>query len=337
MTDGDITEDQHREILRRDILPLLFPQDTIGGARAFVLLSGQPGAGRSRAIAPLLAEHGGALAAVSGDELPAFHPAFRELSTARSADGARVLARASAGWVRDCIRYARENHRSLLLEGTFHDSAVATAIADRFAAAGFETRLVVVASRRAESLLTVVSRYLREVQADSPARYTSREAHDRGFDATRTLVAAVEDGALVNRLTILDRDGDMVFDARGSDRDDPFRGASIALAAAQSAPMSRFAATQWLSELHHVTQFARSRRDLPRGVTELLVDLHETSLREVIPELRIPADGKFATAMEQKTVANLVALRRSMQPAQQTDAAAPVIVPGGPERGGPSR
>ena len=93
----------------------------------------------------------------------------------------------------------------------------------------------------------------------------------------------------------------------------------------------------WLSELHHVTEFAASRRDLPDGVTQLLVDLHETALREVIPDLHVPADGKFATAIEQKTVAGLVALRRSLPREQPVTASAPVLAPTGPEREGVSR
>lgn len=337
MSDWDISEDERNRILRREILPLYFPADSSSDAPTLVLVSGQPGAGRTRPAPNLFEEYGGELTVWNGDDLRAFHPHYLRLNSDQSPDAAQVLARATAAWVRDGIRFARENRRSLVLGGTFQESAVAVATATGFAAAGFATRVVVVASRRAESLLTVVSRYLRGIQADAPARYTSREAHDRGLAATRTLVAAVEEAPSVDRLTILGRDGEMVFDTRRTDIEDPFRGASAALDTAQSAPMSRFAATQWLSELHHVTQFARSRRDLSRGVTESLVDLHETSLREVIPELRIPADGKFATAMEQKTVANLVALRRSIQPEQQTDAAAPAIAPGGPERGGPSR
>jgi hypothetical protein len=86
-----------------------------------------------------------------------------------------------------------------------------------------------------------------------------------------------------------------------------------------------------------MTEFAASRRDLPRGVTELLADLHEVALREVIPELHVPRDGKFRIAIEQKTVANLVALRRAVPQEQSVDAAAPLFVPVGPERGGVSR
>lgn len=336
MTEWELSDDSRGEILRRSILPLYFPDaPSTNESPTLILLAGQPGAGRSRASSLLYAEHGSDLAVVTGDDLRAFHPRFAEIVATPAPEAQEALARATAGWVRDCIRYARENRRSLVLEGAFQDPAVVVGTAGRFASEGFQTRVVVVTSRRAQSLLSVASLYLRDVQAGAPARFTSREAHDRGFDATRTLVATLEETASVDRLTVLARDGRMVFDAH---RDDGgFGGASAALVAARSVRLSRFDATQWLSELHHVTQFAASRRDLSPAVTELLVDLHETALREVIPELHVPAGGKFTTVIEQKTVAGLVALRGSLQREQPVDAAAPVFAPGGPERGGVSR
>ena len=336
MSEWELGDDSRGEILRRSILPLFFPDvPSTGESPTLILLTGQPGVGRSRVSSLLFAEHGPDLAVVTGDDLRAFHPCFAEITATRAPEAREALARATVGWVRDCIRYARENRRSLVLEGTFQDPAVVVGTAERFAAESFQTRVVVVASRRAESMLSVASLYLRDLRAGAAARFTSREAHDRAFDATRALVAALEDAASVDRLTVLGRDGRTVFDTHR--RDGGFGGASGALVAAQSARLSRFDATQWLSELHHVTEFAVSRRDLRRGVTELLVDLHETALREVIPELHVPADGKFATMIEQKTVAGLVTLRRSLQREQSVDAAAPVLAPAGPEQGGVSR
>lgn len=338
MSDLELDDDARDDVLQRSILPHYFPDvAATSDPPTLCLLAGPPGAGRSRASSLLLAEHGPDLAIVNGDDLRGFHPRYADLVSTPTPEAREGLARATAGWVRGCIRYARGNRRSLALEGTFQDPSVAVGTAERFRAEGFETRVVVVASRRAESLLSVTSLYLRNVQAGVRPRFTSREVHDRGFEATRTLVGAVEDAASVDRLTVLGRDGSTVFDARRADGADAFRGAGGALAATQSARMGRFDATQLLSELHHVTEFAAARRDLPRGVTESLVDLHELALREVIPELHVPAEGKFATAIEQKTVASLVALRRSVQPERPVDAAAPVLVPAGPERGGVSR
>lgn len=337
MSEWDLSEDERDEILRRDILPTYFPGEAASVDPTLVLLAGHPGAGKSRAQTQLIAEHADDLAVISGDDLRAFLPDYLEFTSTRSPRDPQALAGATVGWVRDCIRFARENRRSLLLEGSFRDPAVVAGTAARFAAEGFATRIVVVASRRAESLLSVTSRYLRDVHTGVPARLVSREAHDLGLDDTATLVAALEANTAVDRLTILDRPGHAVFDARAVD-DTAFGGASTALRAALTARLSRLDATQWLSELHHVAAFAEARADLPGEVTELLIDLHEAALREVIPELHVPDGGKFATAVERTTVANLVTLRRSLPPAPvPIDAAFPVVVPGGPERGGPSR
>ncbi|MFE5410154.1 zeta toxin family protein [Microbacterium sp. NPDC056569] len=338
MSGWELADDDRDEILRRDILPSYFPAFTQSETSPrLMLLAGQPGAGRSRATSTLIAGHGADLAVVSNDDLRAFHPRFAEVSATSAPEAREGLARTTAGWVRDCIRYARGNKRSLLLEGASLDPKVAIGTAARFADEGFQTRVVVVASRRAESLLSVTSLFLRDVHASAPARFVSCDAHDRAFEASRVLVAAVEDAAAVHRLTILKRNGETTFDAQRIEGDYAFRGASEALEAAQSARLSRFDATQWLSELHHVTEFAASRRDLPSGVTDLLVDLHEVALREVIPELHVPSDGKFTIAIEQKTVASLVALRRSLLREQPVDVAAPVVAPAGPERKGISR
>ncbi|WP_019180123.1 zeta toxin family protein [Microbacterium yannicii] len=333
---ADVDVAAHDQILRRDILPLYFPDTGQGATPTFTLVAGQPGAGRARISSALARESGDGTALLNGEELRAFYPGFVSTSTNIDPEAEAALARAVSGWVSASIRYAREQHRSLVLEGTFGNGAAAAGTARRFAEAGFTTRLVVVGSRRAESLLSVTSKYLRDVQAGRAGGLISRQAHDEAFAATRNLMASVEDGLWVDRLTVVGRDGQVLFDGDQAGASG-FVGAGRALAEAQSAPMGRFDATQWLSELHHLTDFAATRRQLPNGVAELLVDLHETSLREVIPQLHVPAGGRFATAMEQKTVASLVALRKTVPLASPVDAAAPVLVPGGPERGGVSR
>lgn len=335
MSATDLDEAAREQIFRRDILPLLFPDTKGSEAPRFLLVAGQPGAGRSRVAATLTREHRD-LAVINGEELRAFHPEFGRGRI--GPDAGAAVAQAVAGWVSTSIRYAREHRRSVAVEGAFANESAAAGTAQRFADAGFATRLVVAGSRRAESLLSVTSRYLRDVQAGLPATFTTRQAHDDGLAATRRLTASVENSGWADRVTIVSRDGRVRFDADRSDGAPLFDGASAALLAAQSERLSRFDATQWLSELHHTTQFAATTRWLSDGVAELLVDLHETSLREVIPQLQVPAEGKFATALEQRTVAALVGLRQTIAaPRGPIDVAPPVIVPSSPERGGVSR
>jgi len=327
--------DAREEFLQRDILPLYFPPAAAEDAPDFVLLTGQPGAGRMRAALP--AGLGG-VAVVNVDELQAFHPEFMRLHSTGSPVALNELAQTAAGWVSGCTRFARENGRSVVLDGVFPDSAVAATAAEAFAAAGFSTRVVFVASRRVESLLSVASAYLQDVRSHRGGVIVTREAHDAGLDATRRLAASLDDAAWADRVTVVSRGGQVVFDAhRQVNEPASFRGVGPALEAGQSGRMSRWDATQWLSEVHRVTDYATSLRVMPDGVAELLVDLHESALREVIPELYIPADGKFHSAIEQRTRTRLAELRAWLHPAQAVDAAAPVLAPDAAELGGLSR
>ncbi len=320
------------EILQREILPTIFPGPP-STSPVVALVSGQPGGGRGRAAVRIAAAEGAAV--LSGDELRAFHPIVQS-QRLLSGEQQQEVAAATAGWLRECLRYARTDGHSVVLEGAFTDAAVVRGAAAQFAAAGFGTGVTVVGARRADSLLAVLSHYLRNVQASNPAPYTSHSAHDLGLDGTRTLVAALEADPGVDRLSVVDGRGDVVFDA---DRRDAgaFAGASAALAATQGGRMSRLESTQWLSELHHVTAFAQSRRGLPRDVTVTLVELHEIALSEVIPQLHVPAGARFAKMTARTTSAQLAALHESLIGPAQPDAAAPVVVPAGPERGGISR
>lgn len=338
MTPWELDEVEHDTIFKRTVLPYYFPVRELEDPQpALILLAGQPGAGRARATRRLITDHGPDVAVVSSEDLRAFHPLFPQLASTRSPDALEGVTRATAAWMRDCIRYAREYERSLLLEGAFQDAAVAVGTAQRFATAGFQTRVAIVAPRRAESLLSLASLYLSNLRAGKLGRLVSREAHDRALEATRALAAATVNSASISRLTVIGRDGNSVFDAHRADGDAAFVGGVGALEAQQSARLSRLDATQWLSELHHATDFAMTRRDLPRAVTELLVELHEVALREVIPELHVPSGGKFISAIEQRTVARLGDLQRALPREEVIDLAAPVATPVGPERGGISR
>ena len=338
MTDLSVASTARGVIFERDILPLLFPEDQPeDSAPTFVLLTGQPGAGAARAIGRLRDEHNDDFAVLNADELRALHPQFVQATASGSVEAARQVSEATAEWLRAGMAFAREHRRSLLLEGNFATPSTVLALAQRFAGEGFRTRVVVVGVRRAESLLATLSQYLSAVQAGRPARFVSREVHDRGFEGTRTLTAALEDSTAVDRVTVLDRAGATKFDAEADGTDHPFQGAGAALVAAQSEQLWSLGSVQWMSELRRVTEFAATLRKVPRAVTEVLIDLHETALRQIIPELRVPAGSKVVAAQEHRSASELVALRRSLIVERPVDAAAPVVAPTGPERGGLSR
>lgn len=338
MTDPALTSVQRDDVFAREIRPWLFPDgDDRNTDPVFVLLSGQPGSGVGRVTGRLRAELGGDAAVLSAELLRPFHPRFAESLASGAMDSSRGMSEATAEWLRAGMRFAREHQRSLILEGSFANPATAVGLLQRFRADGFGTRVVVVAARRAESLLSTVSGYLRAVEAGRTGQLVSREMHDRGFEGTGALAAAVEESDAVDRVTVLDRVGAAAFDAVRAGVDRPFQGAAAALRAAQSQRLSSLESAQWLSELRRVTEFAATLRNVPRPVTEVLIDLHETALREIIPELPVPNGSRVVAAQEHRSASDLVALRKLLAAPRPVDATGPVVVPAAPERGGPSR
>ena len=86
MSDWTPSEAERQQIFEEQIVPIVFPQPSPAGTPTLLLLTGQPGAGMSRATGRLLAESPDDMVALSGDDLRAFHPHFLALTRSRSAE-----------------------------------------------------------------------------------------------------------------------------------------------------------------------------------------------------------------------------------------------------------
>lgn len=318
-------------VLNRDVIPVLFPSAAPEAAATLTLLHNPVGAGGARATARLAADVPGQ-GVLSAADLRAFHPGAADAGAEEDSEAAEAVA----GWFGACMAYAREHRRSLLIEGAFLTPAVAMGTAKSFAAAGFATRLAVVASSRAETLLSTVSQHLRTVGSRRPASLSTRAARDRDWNSTAGLVAEVADSTAVDRLQIFGRTGNIEADVTPSST----RGAATAqaaLRAAQERPFTPLQAVQWLSELRRMTDFVDSRRSPMTEEREALVELHVLAIREVVPALPVPAGSEVVSREEGRLASELVRLRRSIPASPRPDATGPVI--SGPGRGpeGPSR
>ena len=313
---GDsIRPEQIDEIYRTLIHPTLFGSASGGGpSPTLVLLGGQPGSGKSRASARLLVEHD-SMVALSGDDLRIFHPQYRNLVTSRPEQAGAVLADSTSSWVRAAIQDALDEHRSLLVEGTFGDPDVTLATAARFRAAGFRVRIVAIASPRVLSVVTATSRYLRDRKLGSPARFTRLSAHDRGYDGTTRLIDAVAASDLADEVTIISRNGNTLLDQlRGlDDSNSSYASASAALREGRN-PTSWGARStmELLGELKQITSYAIASEQFAPDVADLLIHAHTLALEEVIPRLSVDAESPQAQFIQQAVTEQLVAVRRAV-------------------------
>ncbi|MDR1513964.1 MAG: zeta toxin family protein, partial [Propionibacteriaceae bacterium] len=146
------------------------------GVPLLVLLGGQPAAGKTTAQEAVLAANPGAgLVPITGDDLREYHPDYRRLSADAPLEMPAVTAPVSGGLVHLALDHALANRYSVLLEGTFRDSAMVAGNAERFAEAGYRVEVVAVAAPAAVSRLSAEQRSLADA-AGAFGRWTPPEA-----------------------------------------------------------------------------------------------------------------------------------------------------------------
>lgn len=294
-----------------------------------VLLAGATGTGVGRAIALVRRMHGGNLVPISSEDLQAFHPRYLDPSFRASVAGRNELSEAAATWLQASIASARENRYSLLLEGAFRSPSTALAVARRFAASNYQVHVVVAAARNEESLLSATSRSLRQMQQGLQSRFVTPVENERSLADVDALVSASVTDSAVERVSVIGRRGQTVLDAH---RADPMAMADVSAAfrASCSERMSALEATQWLSELRHMTAYAQSLRSIPHAAVESIIELHEMAIRKVVPDLPVPPDSKVVPIQLASLRSSLAALKQRSVPYVSPDIAAPTVTPATP-------
>ncbi|MGW9256372.1 zeta toxin family protein [Streptomyces albidoflavus] len=232
-----------------------------------VLVGGQPAAGKSQAMAGAKQRHADSqLVPLTGDELRAFHPRYRELLDGHPMLFPNATGQASGAWVRMSIEHARSQGYSLMLEGVFRDPAMTVSTAERFAASRYSVEVLGLGVRAERSRLDSLHRYL-----DS-GRWTPPTAHDGAYTMMPQTIAAAEASAAVQRLTITDRTGvDLYVNERTVDgRWRNEAAGAAALEEIRARPLPPPDAAQWLARHQDVLIEFAARREITEGTLAAL-------------------------------------------------------------------
>ncbi|WP_295775945.1 zeta toxin family protein, partial [uncultured Microbacterium sp.] len=207
-------------------------------------IGGQPGAGKTagRQMALRLVDADQVIPII-GDDLRPLHRSYRELMATAPLLMPERTQDAVAAWVELALEYAARERISTLVEGTFRRPEVTLSTAQRFRDAGFRTHLVAVAVPGWESRLSTVERFVHDHREGRAARWTPNEAHDAGLVGTpATLRAAAASDSPVDRISVVTRRGDVLFDQH---RPDDLHGAAVALQAEQRRTPSAAVQREW--------------------------------------------------------------------------------------------
>lgn len=202
-----LSEREHLEVLNRTILPTA----TRGAVRqqrpVVVVVAGQPGAGKTPVadlVQAVLDQRGGAVRI--GQDL--YKPAHRHYAGLVAADvrTAGALVRAdTVRWQAGVEAHVRARHFDAVVESALADPDGFRASSLAYRTAGHRIEVVAVATAEALSQLGILDRFLTE------GRYVAWENHDACAKAMPATLAVIEAGQLADRVTVVRRDGTVVY------------------------------------------------------------------------------------------------------------------------------
>lgn len=203
----------HRDIFERFIRPHLFTDVKASATPAAIVFGGQPGSGKSTAMATAVRELGGPAAAVAivGDELRAYHPAYDRLMREDDRLAAFYTDRDSGAWVEMAIDVARALRVPLVIEGTMRSFETVARTLHLLRDSGYRTEARALAVPWVHSWQAIQLRYETQRLDRGSGRMTTAQAHQAAYDGLPVTLAHVESERLADRVTVYSRDGKRLY------------------------------------------------------------------------------------------------------------------------------
>ncbi|WP_329169386.1 zeta toxin family protein (plasmid) [Streptomyces sp. NBC_01267] len=207
-------ESEHQDVLHRLLLPEATSAAVEQELPVVVLVAGQPGAGKTE-IADLVQaalDHRGGAVRVCRDLYKPVHPEYAAFLAAdiRTA-GVRVRADTSR-WQAQVEERVRACRFDAVVESALADAAEFRVSSAAYRRSGHRIEIVVVATAEAWSQLGTLDRLLTGVASGDGGRYVAWDNLDSCTAELPVTLAAVEAEQLADRITVVRRDGTVLYD-----------------------------------------------------------------------------------------------------------------------------
>ncbi len=205
---------ESQDVLGRVIPPAATASAVPQGRPVVVIVGGQPGAGKTKAadlVQAALGRRGGAVRI--GRDL--YKAAHRHYAAALAADvrtaGAKVRPDTSR-WQTAVEEYVRAHGLDAVVESALADPDEFRASSAAYRRSRHRIEVVALATPEAWSQLGILDRFLTEAAAGAGGRYVSWDNHDSCAKNMLTTLAVIEAEQLADRITVVTRDGTVLYD-----------------------------------------------------------------------------------------------------------------------------
>lgn len=242
-TEPTLTAAEAEAVIARrlaEVVPARQPSRAAGERPRFVVLAGQPGAGKSTAQEQIRAILGPETVAVYDlDDNPSAHPRYAAVMRAGGLSGDYQVRQSLP---RDlgarCLEPVRQGRYDVIMSAPLVSEASATQLAAGWKD-DYRTSAVYIATSKADSTLGVANRYQQGRDTDGVGRWVPLADTQYLFEPISETIAAVERDAVFDDLYVVDRNGRVLHEnhlAEGSDRLLNAPGASTAIDREQNRP-----------------------------------------------------------------------------------------------------
>ena len=259
-----LSADEHRFVFEAMVVPTMLNAVIAQESPVVVYVAGQPGSGKTRA-AHLVHRSVNEPVHLAGDDFKVLHPDYLQLLRSDPRRASEPIRADYRAWQAEAEAYVRERRGNVVIETTPADPATFAAEARKFRRAGYRVELLVLAVRAADSRQGTAHRYARLSGRGLPARFTNVAGHDVHYRVLPDVVAAAEELAAVDQVTVMRRDTSALHSSRPTSggRQAGRRAAAPALLAERARPYTEEEAARFWAvqrELH--TAMPQYRDDL---------------------------------------------------------------------------
>lgn len=210
----DLNQDEHRlnpvehqRIFEAEIVPDVFASAKHVEQPVAVIFGGQPGAGKSAAVAAAVAdlEGQGGSVQIIGDDFRSYHPAYQQLLRSDDKTAAFYTDRDTGQWVEKAIAHARNSRVNVVIEGTMRDPDKVAQTMTLLRAAGYRIHVQALAVNARFSQQGILQRYEGQKLDRGTGRMTTHQAHMAAYRGMPHTLERIERDRLADRITLLRR------------------------------------------------------------------------------------------------------------------------------------
>ena len=206
-----LSSKENEEIFRATLIGVHFAGKSASATPKIIIVTGQPGAGKSTAITQL-EKQGFQGVVLEKDALNAYHPLRESLMRKRLYFTNLYTDIDAKIWLDKLVDHAISHRFNILL----HQSAVlpqdGIAWLERVQRSGYEIEIIAIATAFDVSEQSVVARYEAQKWEHGVGKMSCAEGHERFFDALPSKLDAIEAAKAATRVTIIRRNGDVLYE-----------------------------------------------------------------------------------------------------------------------------